>query len=162
MHSIKTRAIRGFTLIELVITLAIVGVLTAIALPQYVDYTIRVKINHAVAALKAQSVDLESRYQESVDHEFPAAPSTLSPIPGHDGGQIGWTTKSDGTAVHIEARVGADAYDGAVADTMIVYEGIADEFGNVSWRCAYHQTLTRRVKTEYEPAECNTIVSEEF
>jgi type IV pilus assembly protein PilA len=54
---------RGFTLIELMIVVAIVGILAAIALPAYQDYTVRSKLSEAVIAGSAFKEMLSEAFQ---------------------------------------------------------------------------------------------------
>ena len=55
---------QGFTLIELMIVVAIVGILAAIALPAYQDYTIRARVSEALAAAGACKTQI-SEYQQA-------------------------------------------------------------------------------------------------
>src|SRR4029453_18183547 len=55
---------QGFTLIELMIVVAIVGILAAIALPAYQDYTVRARVSEALAAAGACKTQI-SEYQQA-------------------------------------------------------------------------------------------------
>lgn len=59
------RAQKGFSLIELMIVIAIIGVLMAIAVPSYNDYVIRGKIPDATSALASKRVQLEQFFQDN-------------------------------------------------------------------------------------------------
>ncbi|MGJ7571163.1 pilin [Variovorax sp. RB2P76] len=49
-RTLARRAQAGFTLIELMIVVAIIGILAAVALPAYQDYTVRAKVSEAILA----------------------------------------------------------------------------------------------------------------
>jgi prepilin-type N-terminal cleavage/methylation domain-containing protein len=69
---------KGFTLIELMIVVAIVGILAAIAIPAYIDYTIRARITEIAGGYDALSTAL-SEYHAS-NGFFPASTYTLASL----------------------------------------------------------------------------------
>lgn len=62
---VRSAAIAGFTLIEAMITVAIIGILAAVALPSYTDYVKRGKIPEATSALGQGRVAMEQWFQDN-------------------------------------------------------------------------------------------------
>lgn len=70
----KLRKSAGFTLIELMVTVAIIGILAAIAVPAYGDYVTRGRIPDATSALAAKRVQMEQFFQDN--HTYACATCT--------------------------------------------------------------------------------------
>ncbi len=75
------RSNRGFTLIELMIVVVIVGILAAIALPNYSDYVTRSKISEAVSGLSDMRVRMEQYYQDKRTYVGACVAGTVAPLP---------------------------------------------------------------------------------
>ncbi|QZM11793.1 Type IV pilin PilA [Acinetobacter lwoffii] len=56
---------KGFTLIELMIVVAIIGVLAAVALPAYQDYTVKAKVSEVLLAASACRTNVSEVYQSA-------------------------------------------------------------------------------------------------
>ena len=93
----------GFTLIELMIVVAIIGILAAIAIPQYADYTQRTKLAGAVAGLATYKTTVALCIQDlgietGCNHNTNGIPNTIGS--GNNGGTINYidaVTVANGT-----------------------------------------------------------------
>ena len=64
-RKLRMRTQQGFTLIELMITVAIIAILSAIAIPQYSQYVMRSRITEATLTLSDQRLKMERFFQDN-------------------------------------------------------------------------------------------------
>lgn len=75
---------RGFTLIEMMITVVIISILAAVALPAYNDYVKRGRISQATNNLAAMRVKIEQFYQDNRTYVDACAVGSVAELPPDD------------------------------------------------------------------------------
>jgi type IV pilus assembly protein PilA len=141
---------QGFTLIELMIVVAIVGILAAIAIPAYQDYTVRAKVSEALTALAAAKTSISESYISN--NEMPADDAAAGINTGAQGAVIASmdytyvsTSESD-----VVVTLSATNLGGAVS-TQFGMHGQGTGTG-VTWTCA--PGATDPTPSKYLPATC--------
>jgi type IV pilus assembly protein PilA len=98
------QAQKGFTLIELMIVVAIIGILAAVALPAYQDYTRKAKMSEVILAASACRTTITEKYQTSVSlpiaGEWGCEASTTNPPTAY----VNEIATSENGAVRVEIR----------------------------------------------------------
>ena len=74
----------GFTLIEVMIVVAIVAILSAIAIPSYSEYVIRSRITDGIAGLAGMRVKMEQYFQDNRSYVGACTTGTIAALPNAD------------------------------------------------------------------------------
>ena len=149
---IKRSIQKGFTLIELMIVVAIIGILAAVALPAYQDYTVRARISEGL--VMASSAKLAVAENASNGREFasgwtgPAATNNVASIAIAQGsGEITVTyAAAAGGNTIILVPTSSGALVGTATGSTI------PQGGSVNWTCNTGTTLAK-----FRPAQCRAV-----
>ena len=149
---------KGFTLIELMIVIAIVGILAVVALPAYQDYTARAQMSEALTLAEGQKSAVVEYYSDK--GVFPAdnaAAGIAAPTEIKGKYVASVTVAAAGTAdapkATITAKMNATGVNKDIKEKTLVLEG-SQSAGSFSWVCK-----KGTVEDKFLPSSCRTAAT---
>ena len=141
---------QGFTLIELMIVVAIIGILAAIAIPAYQDYTIRAQVSEGLNLSGGAKAAVTEYYQDRGVMPTTNLLAGLAAAADIQGKYVALVTVGAGGEIDVE--YGNDAH-AVIAGQALQMTPDTSEPGSVQWDCA---SAAAQIENKHLPAACRT------
>jgi type IV pilus assembly protein PilA len=133
---------KGFTLIELMIVVAIIGILAAIAIPAYQDYLVRAKVSEGLNLAAASKTAVAEYYSSKGVYPVDNTGAGLPQPASISGNNVGSVTVANGLVTI------AYSTDPNIASSTVLLSPTTTA-GGVKWQCT-----GGNVKGKYRPSSC--------
>ena len=140
---------QGFTLIELMIVVAIIGILAAIAIPAYQDYTVRAKVSELISMADSPKTAITEYYQ--TEGKFPSTASDAgfdTNVSSKYVSGIAWDSAND------ELKVTAQSINSSVNSQVLAFKAESAGGGVLKWTCGYGVGSDTTIPGKYLPSSC--------
>jgi len=138
---------QGFTLIELMIVVAIIGILAAIAIPAYQDYTIRAQVSEGMSLASGVRTAVSEFFQATGRWPATNTSAGVASEASITGNYVGGVQVNGST---ISARFGTGANQAINGQSLILQGSGNPGDGSVQWTC----TGSTGLNPKYLPASC--------
>ena len=138
---------QGFTLIELMIVVAIIGILAAIAIPAYQDYTIRAQVSEGLSISSAAKVAATEYWQDRGTFPADHTEAGLAPANQITGKYV--DSVEVASTGEITVTYGGDANQTIQGDAITLTPNTSG--GTVNWECA-----GSGIENKHLPSSCRT------
>ncbi|MBI2993665.1 MAG: pilin [Gammaproteobacteria bacterium] len=144
---------QGFTLIELMIVVAIIGILAAVAIPSYQDYTARAQVSEGLSLTSQFKTTLAEYYADNGNYDSVAISDLGGTTSGKYVASIVFGATQTGGTVSVVATFKTSGVAAAIAGSDFAIE---TEDGGRSWQCGDTVTTdpTNPVATKLMPGAC--------
>jgi len=152
---IRTRINRsdGFTLIELMIVVAIVAILVSLAVPAYQDYTIRAKVTECIAATAPPKLSITEYYQVMGSWPLNGGQAGIDLSLSRTSGMCRMFFYNPGRGDYA-ILVDAEAVGAGTSVRILPVMSPTESTGAVTWRCTRGTTTSNGMK--YLPSSCRS------